>query len=105
MTGAQDRMMLQCRPESTRGELMALNIRNAEAERLAEAVAQLTGETKTQAVTQALRDRLARLRRERTRRCLADELDEIARHCAHLPLRDSRPPNEILDYDEHGLPR
>jgi hypothetical protein len=42
---------------------MALNIRNAEAERLAEAVAKLTGETKTEAVTRALRDRLRRLLR------------------------------------------
>ncbi len=47
---------------------MALNIRNAEAEQLAEALAALTGETKTEAVTQALRDRLSRLRRERARR-------------------------------------
>jgi antitoxin VapB len=84
---------------------MALNIRNAEAERLAAAVARLTGETKTEAVTRALRDRLARLRRERSKRPLADELDEIARHCASLPVRDSRPPDQILGYDEHGLPR
>jgi antitoxin VapB len=40
---------------------MALNIRNAETERLAEALAKLTGESKTEAVTKALRDRLARL--------------------------------------------
>lgn len=84
---------------------MALNIRNAETERLATAVAQLTGETKTEAVTRALRDRLARLRRERSKRRLADELDEIARHCASLPVRDSRSPDQILGYDEHGLPR
>lgn len=84
---------------------MALNIRNPEAERLAAALAKLTGETKTQAVTQALRDRLARLRRERTRRRLADELDEIAQHCARLPVRDPRPPDEILGYDDRGLPR
>jgi antitoxin VapB len=84
---------------------MALNIRNSEAEKLAEALAKLTGETKTEAVTQALRDRLARLRRERTRRRLADELDEIAKHCAQLPVLDSRTPDEILGYDEHGLPR
>jgi antitoxin VapB len=83
---------------------MALNIRNPEAERLAEALAKLTGETKTQAVTQALRDRLARLRREKTRRRLADELEEIARHCAGLPVRDSRQPDEILGYDNEGLP-
>ena len=83
---------------------MALNIRNPEAERLAEALAKLTGETKTEAVTRALRDRLARLRRERAGRRLADELDEIARHCARLPVRDSRTPDEILGYGEHGLP-
>jgi antitoxin VapB len=84
---------------------MALNIRNSETEKLAEALAKLTGETKTEAVTQALRDRLARLRRERTRRRLADELDDIARHCARLPVLDSRTADDILGYDEHGLPR
>ena len=84
---------------------MALNIRNRETERLAEAVAKLTGETKTQAVMQALRDRLTRLRRERTNRRLADELDEIARHCSCLPIQDSRTADEILGYDDRGLPR
>jgi antitoxin VapB len=84
---------------------MALNIRNPETERLAEVLARLTGETKTEAVTRALRDRLERLRRERSERRLADELDEIARHCAGLPVRDGRTPEEILGYDERGLPR
>jgi antitoxin VapB len=84
---------------------MPLNIRNAEAERLAEALVKLTGETKTEAVTRALRDRLARVRRERAQRRLADELDEIAHRCARLPVRDPRSPDEILGYDEHGLPR
>ena len=84
---------------------MALNIRNPEAEKLAATLSKLTGETKTEAVTRALRDRLSRLRRERVRRSLADELDEIARHCASLPLLDSRAPDEILGYDEHGVPR
>ncbi len=84
---------------------MALNIRNAETERLAQALARLTGETKTDAVKRALRDRLARLRRERTRRPLADELDEIALHCARLAVLDSRPADEILGYDDDGLPR
>jgi len=84
---------------------MALNIRNREAEELAEALAKLAGETKTEAVRRALRDRLARLRRERAGRRLADELDEIARNCARLPVKDSRTPEEILGYDERGLPR
>ncbi len=50
---------------------MALSIRNEETEELAEALAKLTGETKTEAVEKALRDRLERVRRERTRRRLA----------------------------------
>jgi antitoxin VapB len=74
-------------------------------ERLAEAVAKLTGETKTEAVTRALRDRLAHLRRERAGRRLADELDDIARQCAALAVKDSRPADVILGYDELGLPR
>ena len=78
---------------------MALNIRNAEAEQLAEALARLTGETKTRAVTVALRDRLNRLRRDRSGRSRAQELEEIADHCSSLPVLDSRDPDEILGYD------
>lgn len=83
---------------------MALNIRNAETERLATELAREAGETKTEAVTKAIRDRLARLRRERAGHTLADELDAIARHCAALPVLDARPPEDILGYDERGLP-
>ncbi len=84
---------------------MALNIRNSETESLAAAVARLAGETKTEAVTKALRERLQRLRKERTGRRLADELDEIALHCSRLPVRDARPPDEVIGYDENGVPR
>ncbi len=83
---------------------MALNIRNPEAELLAAELARQAGETKTEAVIKALRDRLSRIRRERTQRSLADELEEIARHCASLPVLDNRPAEEILGYDESGLP-
>ena len=85
-------------------KIMALNIRNPETERLAETLAKLTGESKTQAVTQALRDRLERVRRRRSGRRLADELDEIAKHCGSLPVLDDRAADEILGYDAHGLP-
>lgn len=84
---------------------MALNIRNSETERLAAELARQTGETKTEAVTKALRDRLERVRRQRSHRRLADELEAIAEHCAGLPVLDDRTPNEILGYDEQGLPR
>ena len=83
---------------------MALNIRNRTTEELAAALARLTGETRTQAVTTALRDRLERIRRQRTGRGLADDLDEIALHCASLPILDERVAEDILGYDERGLP-
>ena len=84
---------------------MALNIRNPETEELAETLAKLTGEKKTQAVTKALRDRLERVRRRLSGRRLADELDEIALHSASLPVLDARDADEILGYDASGLPR
>ena len=84
---------------------MALNIRNPEAEKLATELARQTGETKTEALVKALRDRLVRVRRERNRRRLADELEEIAEHCASLPVLDDRTADEILGYDNAGLPR
>ena len=83
---------------------MALNIRNHETEKLASDLAALTGETKTEAVTKALRERLALMKKRRSKRRLADRLDEIAKHCASRPILDDRSPEEML-YDEHGLPR
>lgn len=83
---------------------MPLNIRNPLAEELASLLAKMTGETKTEAVTQALKERLERVRRTRAKRGLADDLDEIALHCAALPIRDRRDADQIMGYDEHGLP-
>jgi antitoxin VapB len=50
-------------------------------------------------------DRLARLRRQPRRRRLVDDLREICRRCAALPTLDTRAEDEILGYDERGLPR
>ena len=73
-------------------------------EELAEALVRLTGETKTQAVTRALQDRLERIQRQRSGRSLVAELDDLARHCASLPVLDDRNSGEILGYDDNGLP-
>jgi antitoxin VapB len=83
---------------------MALNIRNAETERLAAELAAVTGETKSEAVRRAVEDRLRRLRQDQVGRPLAQELDEIALRCASLPVLDDRQPDEILGYDDVGIP-
>ena len=83
---------------------MALSIKDPEADRLAREVARATGESLTTAVVQSLRERLARLRRPRGR-ALSAELLKIARRCASAPVRDSRGAEEIIGYDEKGVPR
>jgi antitoxin VapB len=84
---------------------MAINIKDPETDGLARELAQATGETLTQAVEVAVRERLERLRAGRPVRGLATELDAIALRCAALPVLDERPEAEILGYDEQGLPR
>ncbi len=83
---------------------MAFSIKNPEADRLVRQIAGQTGETLTGAVVTALRERLVRVQAQYRGRSLADELDEIAIRCAALPVLDPRSAEEILGYDEHGLP-
>lgn len=82
---------------------MALNIKDPKADILARRLAKLTGESITDAVGKALRERLVREERRRGRASLA-ELMAIARRYAAYPVVDDRSPDEILGYDERGLP-
>ena len=82
---------------------MALKIRNRETAKLAKKLAELTGESKTRAVTVALKERLDRVKRQKFREF--EELMEIAKHSGSLPVLDDRDDDEILGYDENGLPR
>ena len=85
---------------------MALSLKDAETDRLAREVAKLTGESLTEAVRKALAERLERERRKRGQtKGLAERLDELARECAALPDHDMRTPDEIIGYDEYGVPR
>jgi antitoxin VapB len=84
---------------------MAISLKDPEADRLAREVAARTGETLTGAIIVALRERLSRLKRTRPRTPLRDELREIGRRCAALPTLDDRPAEDILGYDQRGLPR
>jgi antitoxin VapB len=85
---------------------MPLSIKDPEADRLARAVAQRTGETLTQAVINALRERLAREeRKEQAIESLVEDVMEIGRHCASPPLLAARSADDIIGYDDNGLPR
>jgi antitoxin VapB len=84
---------------------MALNIKNAEADELARQLAEKTGRSITEVVVNALRDSLARETARSGKRSLGDELREIGRRCAELPDLDTRSAEEIIGFDEIGVPR
>ena len=84
---------------------MSLNIKNPEADELARQLAERTGRSITEVVVGALRESLAREVGRTRPRSLGDELREIGRRCAALPDQDRRSPEEILGFDEIGVPR
>lgn len=84
---------------------MAFSIKNPEADRLARELVAATGESLTDAVVGALRERLLRERGRAKSVSVRDELRAARERCARLPVRDRRTPDEILGYDESGLPR
>ncbi len=84
---------------------MALSIKSPEADRLARQLAATTGETMTDAVIVAIRERLEREARKRQdKTALIEEIRSISHHCASLPVLDTRTDDEIMGWDENGLP-
>lgn len=84
--------------------MMPLNIKNPEADRLARELADATGETLTRTVIVSLRERLERVRGRRYGEGLREDVARIQERLAGLPRRDRRSDDEIVGYDEHGLP-
>jgi len=72
---------------------------------LARVLAQKTGETITEAVIQSLRERIQRQEGRIAWPSLKEELLAIGHRCAQLPVYDTRSPEEIIGFDEHGIPR
>jgi antitoxin VapB len=83
---------------------MPLSIRNSEAEKLARRVSRLTGETMTEAISQSLRERLERLECDQNQDAVRKRIAKILARIDALPDLDTRTPDEILGYDEIGLP-
>jgi antitoxin VapB len=83
---------------------MALSIKDPETERLARALSQLTGENITTATRRAIEERLRRLGSPSRRAALLQDMAEIRRRWSEMRIVDDRSADEILGYDEHGLP-
>lgn len=86
---------------------MGMNIKDPHAHSMARELAALTGQSLTDAVKMALQQTLTQIKTNRAQsepRPLVERLNEIALRCAALPDVDSRSPDEILGYDDDGLP-
>lgn len=79
---------------------MALSIKSDRADQLARELAALTGESITDTVITSLERRLAEERRRRRRR----SVDDLVERFRELPVLDPRSADEIIGYDENGLP-
>lgn len=84
---------------------MAITIKNDEVERLVREVAREEQTSLTEAIRSALNGRLALVRGRRRVPALQETLLGISARCAAMPDLDQRSANEILGYDENGVPR
>jgi antitoxin VapB len=86
--------------------MAVLNIKDPEAHALAAELARRTGHSLTQVVKDALRERLAREKIHLSdQKRLVQRVLELAKRASSRPVLDSRSPEEILGYDEFGVPR
>lgn len=83
---------------------MGISIKNERTERLARELARETGESLTTAITRALEDRLARLEGRRSPAEKLASARTVLRRLDALPVLDRRTAEDILGYDERGLP-
>lgn len=79
---------------------MALNIKSAEADRLARELARRRRQPITTVIVEALRSELAREKERSRAPGMADRLMAIGARYAKLPDLDQRSDNEILGYDD-----
>jgi antitoxin VapB len=85
-------------------EKMPLSIKNPVTERLARQLAKETGQSITLAIQHSLKESLERLPDRRRGRIMSRRIEDILRRVDALSTLDTRPPDEILGYDERGLP-
>ncbi len=83
---------------------MALSIKDPEADRLARELAKQTGESITETIVVALRERLARQRRQSGVNDRRRKLQALRSATRELRVLDARSADSILGYDDKGLP-
>ncbi len=83
---------------------MALSIKDPETDRLARELAAATGESITVAARRAIEERLARVRGRQAAPDSADVLQQIIVRGRGRPMLDARSNEDVVGYDEQGIP-
>lgn len=83
---------------------MALSIKDPETEKLARTLAERTGESITVATRRAIEDRLRRTGSQARKAALLEDMEAMQRRLDALPVLDHRSPDDIIGYDENGVP-
>ncbi|MCO5159167.1 MAG: type II toxin-antitoxin system VapB family antitoxin [Aquamicrobium sp.] len=83
---------------------MALSIKDRETELLARRLAERTGETITMATKRALEERLRRTGSDARKAALLEDMEAMRRRLGALPVLDDRTPDEIVGYNQNGVP-
>ncbi len=84
---------------------MTLSIKNPKADQLARELARRQSRTITEVVLAALEAKLEREKRRANEKNMVEDLRKIGQRYSALPDFDTRSEDEILGYDEHGIPR
>lgn len=84
---------------------MALNIKDSATDELARRLAATTGESITVAVRVSMEERLARIERSHRMDARRTRLSHYIERARERGLRDELPVDEIVGYDEDGLPQ
>lgn len=83
---------------------MALSIENPEIERIARELSKVTGETVTEVIIQALKERLERKIGQPKGKQLREEIERIQNRIGRLSRLDDRSDEEILGYKDEEYP-
>jgi antitoxin VapB len=85
--------------------VVALNIKDPKTDQFARSLARITGESLTEAINKALRARLEQETRRRGKSIDRTKINKIIERITSQSILDNRSPDQIIGYDEQGLPR
>ncbi len=83
---------------------MPLSIKNPEVDRLARELAEVTGESMTDAICKALKLRLEKETGRNRPMSIHNEIQRMRSRVARLSRKDQRSDEDVIGYDRHGVP-